>query len=121
MRELTCIGCPIGCALMVQIAGEEISVRGNGCPRGEKYAREEVTCPVRMVASTVELANGAIARASVKTERAVPKGKIMDCMAEIRRARAVAPVRIGDIVIENCAGTGVNVIVTKNVDVKSAS
>lgn len=121
MRELTCIGCPIGCALTVQIVGEEICVCGNGCPRGERYAREEVTCPVRIVASTVELVNGTIARVSVKTERAVPKGKIMECMDEIRRARMLAPVRIGDVAIENCAGTGINVVVTKNVDAKSAS
>lgn len=116
MREMTCIGCPIGCTLTVKIEGERIVVSGNTCPRGEKYARDEVTCPKRMLTSTVALEGGRIARLSVKTELEIPKDKIMDCMAEIRRARIAAPVRIGDIVIENCASTGVNVIATKSVD-----
>jgi len=116
MRELTCIGCPIGCALTVQIREGEIVVSGNTCPRGEKYAQDEITCPKRMVTSTVALLGGEISRVSVKTETEVPKQSIMDCMAEIRRAQVHAPVHIGDVVIENCAGTGVPVIITKNVD-----
>ena len=118
MRELTCIGCPIGCALTVEISGEEISVRGNGCPRGAKYARDEVTCPVRMVASTIALRGGTIARVSVKTQSPVPKDRVMDCMAEIRRARVDAPVRAGSVLIPNCAGTGVSVVATKSVDAR---
>lgn len=120
MRELTCIGCPIGCALTVQIREGEILVSGNACPRGEKYARDEITCPRRMVTSTVALVGGEISRVSVKTETEIPKERIMDCMAEIRRAAMRAPVRIGDVVIENCAGTGVKVVVTKNVSAVNA-
>lgn len=115
MRELTCIGCPIGCMLTVQIKEEKILVTGNTCPRGEKYAINEITCPKRMVTSTIELKGGRINRVSVKTESEIPKERIMDCMAEIRRAWVHAPVNIGDVVIENCAGTGVNVVITKNV------
>lgn len=115
MRELTCIGCPIGCMLTVQIQGGDIAVSGSTCPRGEKYARDEITCPKRMVTSTVELEGGAIRRVSVKTETEIPKEHIFACMDEIRRASIKAPVHIGDILIENCAGTGVNVIATKNV------
>ena len=115
MRELTCIGCPIGCALRVEIQGEKITVQGNACPRGEKYAKDEVTCPVRMVTSTVRLDGGAIARVPVKTAREVPKERVLDCMAEIRRAKVGAPVRIGDVLIRDCAGTGVDVIATRSV------
>ena len=115
MRELTCIGCPIGCALRVEVKDGEIAVAGNGCPRGEKYARAEVTNPVRTLTSTVELVGGAIARAPVRTAREVPKARVLDCMAEIRRARVHAPVRIGDVVIHDCAGTGVDVVATRNI------
>ena len=115
MRELTCIGCPMGCALRVEIRGGEIAVRGNTCPRGEKYAKDEVTCPVRMVTSTVRLDGGTIARVPVKTAREVPKDRVLDCMAEIRRAKAGAPVRIGDVLICDCAGTGVDVVATRDV------
>lgn len=115
MPQMTCIGCPIGCTLTVNIREKEIEVQGNNCPRGEKYARDEITCPKRTLTSTVALTGGSIPRLSVKTETDIPKERIMDCMAEIRRVTATAPVCIGDVVLHNCANTGVNVIATKNI------
>lgn len=117
MRELTCIGCPIGCALTVQIDEKGIGVSGNGCPRGTKYAKDEITCPKRMLTSSVAVLGGEIARLSVKTEIEIPKEKMAACMDEIRRAKVKAPVKIGSVVIENCAGTGVNIVATKNVKI----
>lgn len=114
-RNLICIGCPMGCPLTVTIDGEEITVIGNTCPHGGDYAVKEVTCPTRVVTSTVAVDGGDIARVSVKTERDIPKDRIFDCMAEIKKVKIMAPVAIGDVVIENCAGTSVNVIATKSV------
>ena len=90
-REMICIGCPLGCALTVTI-GEDggISVGGNTCPRGDEYARHEMTSPTRTVTSTVAVEGGSICRVSVKTRGDVPKSKIFDCMAEIRRAKVRA-------------------------------
>ena len=105
----------MGCALRVEVRGEEITVQGNTCPRGEKYAKDEIVCPVRMVTSTLRLSGGAIARVPVKTAREVPKQRVLDCMAEIRRAGAKAPVRVGDVLIRDCAGTGVDVVATRSV------
>lgn len=116
MKELTCIGCPMGCTLSVRMESSGISVAGNGCLRGVKYAENEMTCPKRMVTSTVAIEGGEIARLSVKTETEIPKEKIMACMQEIRRARVKVPVKIGSVVISNCAGSGVNIIATKNVN-----
>lgn len=113
-RELICIGCPMGCPLSVSVDGHTVSVTGNTCPHGKEYAEKEVTAPTRVVTSTVKILNADLARVSVKTEKDIPKEKIFECMAEIRRASVTAPVAIGDIVIENVAGTGVNVIATKN-------
>ena len=115
MREMTCIGCPMGCAMLVKLENGEISVQGNACPRGEKYAKNEITCPKRMVTSTVRLLGGEICRLSVKTEAEVPKDMVMACMEAIRRVEIAAPVKIGCVVIENCAGTGVNVVATRSV------
>ena len=43
-RRLTCIGCPMGCPLVVTMdGGEVVSVTGNTCKRGEIYGRKEVT------------------------------------------------------------------------------
>lgn len=132
VRELTCIGCPLGCSLTVtmeyagdngqDIAGDGvnrmpiITVTGNTCPRGDAYARKEVTDPTRIVTSSVTVTGGTIAKASVKTASDIPKGKIFACMEEIRNVSVPAPVHIGDVVIENCAGTGVAVVVTKDVE-----
>ena len=115
VRELICIGCPMGCPMTVTMDGEAITVKGNTCPRGDAYARKEVTNPTRIVTSTVRVAGGELEMVSVKTKEDIPKGKIFDCMEEIRKVTVKAPVSIGDIVIENCAGTGVPVIATKNV------
>ena len=115
-RELICIGCPMGCPLTVEMENQEVlSVSGNTCPNGDKYARKEVTDPRRTVTSTVKILGGELAVASVKTQTDIPKNKIVDCMREIDKIEINAPVKIGDIVIEDVAGTGVNVIVTKNV------
>lgn len=115
-RELICIGCPLGCPLTVTMEKDEITVTGNTCKRGEIYAKKEVTNPTRVVTSSVPVKDGVIAMVSVKTKEDIPKDKIFACMEEIRKACVVAPVHIGDIVIENCAGTGVAVIATKNVE-----
>ena len=115
-RELICIGCPMGCPLTVEMENQEVlSVSGNTCPNGDKYARKEVADPRRTVTSTVKILGGELAVASVKTQTDIPKNKIFDCMREIDKIEINAPVKIGDIVIEDVAGTGVNVIVTKNV------
>ena len=114
-RELTCISCPMGCQMTVSVGKGEIKVTGNNCKRGEIYAKKEVTDPRRVVTSSVRVKNGELIRVSVKTETDIPKDKIFDCMADIFKAEAVAPVKIGDIIIENCAGTGIAVVATRNV------
>ena len=114
-RELTCINCPLGCALTVSIDGGNITVKGNTCPRGEIYGKKEVTDPTRTVTSTVPVSGGDIARVPVKTAGDIPKGKIFEVMKEVHAAHAAAPVAIGDIIVENAAGTGVNVVAARDV------
>ncbi len=115
VREMICINCPMGCPLTVTMNGDRITVTGNTCPRGADYAKKEVLSPTRIVTSSVRVNGGTIARVSVKTKTDIPKGKIFDVMKEIRAARVDAPVKMGDVVIEDCAGTGVEVIATKSV------
>ena len=118
-RELTCIGCPMGCPLVVEMEGVEvISVTGNTCPRGAIYAKKEVTNPTRIVTSSVRVEGGQLAAVSVKTAADIPKGKIFDIARELKEVGVKAPVHIGDVVCENVAGTGVDVVATKNVPVE---
>lgn len=116
-RELICIGCPMGCPIVVKMEdGKVVSVTGNTCPRGEAYARKEVTDPTRIVTTTVRVADGKVPMINVKTEHDIPKDKILDCIAALRGVTIKAPVHIGAIVLENVAGTGVNIVAAGNVD-----
>ena len=116
-RELTCIGCPMGCPLIVTMeAGEVISVTGNTCKRGDVYARKEVTNPTRIVTSTVRVSGGDADMVSVKTKEDIPKGKIFECVKALKSVEVPAPVYIGDVLVKDVAGTGVDIVATKNVE-----
>ncbi|MDO4266973.1 MAG: DUF1667 domain-containing protein [Eubacteriales bacterium] len=116
VRELICIGCPLGCPVTVKMdGGQVLEVTGNTCKRGDDYARKEVLSPTRIVTSSVHVSGGTIGMVSVKTKEDIPKGKIFEIMDEIRRVTVPAPVAIGDVVIADCAGTGVPIIATKDV------
>lgn len=118
-RSLTCIGCPLGCSVTVELKDGQITgVTGNTCKRGDDYARKEVTHPMRVVTSTVRVTGGVLPVVSVKTGQDIPKEKIMDIMENLADISVPAPVRIGDIILENVAQTGVNIIATKDVNVK---
>ena len=118
IRELTCIRCPMGCQLTVTVDGDNVTVTGNTCPRGAEYGKNEVTNPLRTVTSSVRVTGGELPLVSVKTAWEIPKGKIFDVMDDIRRAEVAAPVKIGDVVIADAAGTGVPVVATKNIGKK---
>ena len=113
MKELICITCPRGCHLRVD---DNLNVSGNFCPRGEMYAKAELTHPVRMVTSTVAIESKVECRLPVKTENPIPKELIFPVMDEIRKVIVKAPIKIGDVVIENVCNSGVNVIATKDIE-----
>ncbi len=116
-RELTCIGCPLGCPVTVSMEGGQVlKVEGNTCRRGDDYARKEVTNPTRIVTSTVTVEGGKDVTVPVKTRTDVPKGKIFDCIKALKGVAVKAPVRIGDVIVANAADTGVYFIATGNVE-----
>ena len=116
-RELICIGCPLGCMLTVDIEnGEVVNVEGNTCPRGKAYAEKEVTNPMRIVTSTVRVVGGDRPMVSCKTASDIPKGKIFDVANALKDVVATAPVAIGDVLLADVCGTGVDIVATKNVD-----
>ena len=117
IRTLTCISCPMGCPLTVEMDGDEIiSVTGNTCKRGDVYARKEVTAPTRIVTSTVKVTNGSADMVSVKTKTDIPKDKIFDCVKCLKGVSVEAPIHIGDVIIPNAAGTGVDIVARKDVE-----
>ena len=114
MKELICITCPKGCHLKVD--EETFAVTGNSCPRGAVYGANELRNPVRVITSTVVLESEAFPRLPVKTDRAVPKAKMFEVMAEIAKVHVHAPVKVGDILIHNVAGTDGNIVATRTVE-----
>lgn len=118
-RTLICIGCPMGCRMIVKLNGTAVeSVTGNTCKRGDIYARKEITNPTRIVTSTVSVNGGMIPVVSVKTKCDIPKGKIKDCIKVLKTISVTPPVHIGDVVVTDVAGTGVDVVATKEVKMK---
>ena len=112
--DIICIGCPMGCLLTVKTNGGDINVTGGECKIGEKYGKEEATNPTRNVTTSVKITGGDIPMLSVKTARPVPKGKIMECVKAVQGVTAMrAPVQVGDVVLADAAGTGVDFVATR--------
>ena len=112
---ITCISCPVGCRMTVQVEGGAVtSVTGNTCKRGETYARQECVAPERVVTAVIPV-EGSPMPLSVKTRTPIPKAKIQACMAALAQVRLTAPVAMGDVVLPDVCGTGVDVIATKSV------
>lgn len=113
MTELICITCPRGCHLSVD---ENLNVTGNTCPRGVLYAKAELTHPVRMVTSSVNVDSKIESRLPVKTKEPIPKELIFKVMEEIYKVSVKAPIKIGDVIIKDVLGTGVDIVSCKNID-----
>ena len=117
--ELICINCPLGCALTVTMEqGKVVKVEGNTCPKGKSYGEKEVTNPTRIVTSSVKVLGGNIPVVSVKTASDIPKEKIFDCIRALKGIQIPAPVHTGDIILADAAGTGVDVVATKTVELR---
>lgn len=112
---ITCINCPMGCRMEVTLEdGAVVSVKGNTCKRGETYAHQECTQPLRMITAVAPV-KGSVMPVSLKTRTPIPKAKIEDCMREIDALQLQAPIQAGDVLIADVVGTGVDVIATKSV------
>lgn len=110
--EMICIVCPMGCHL--DINKENLDVKGNACPRGSKYAKEELTAPKRVITSTVKIKGGLHHRMPVKTKTSIPKELNFECMKLLNDVELVSPVKTGDVVIENVLNTGVDIVACRD-------
>ncbi len=112
MKEMICIICPRGCRLKVD--EETLDVIGNSCPKGTEYGKNEVVSPMRTVTGSVGIIGGIHNRLAVRTDRAVPKDKTFDIMDALHECTVNAPVKRGQVIIENICGTGANIIATRD-------
>ena len=110
-REFICIVCPRGCRITLHEDGE---ITGNLCKRGHEYVQTEITNPKRIVTTTVKTIYLDLPRVSVKTDKPVPKGLIMDVMKELSKVVIDKPMNIGEILIENILNTEANIVLTRS-------
>ncbi len=116
-KEIICTVCPMGCHITVEGEGENItSVEGYTCKRGEQYARNEFVHPVRILTSTMKTDSEKNPLVSIRSNQPLPKEKIMDCMAEIRKTTAKVPVSVYDVLISNVCDTGIDIVATGSVE-----
>ncbi|MDV3103249.1 DUF1667 domain-containing protein [Thermococcus waiotapuensis] len=109
--RFTCIVCPLGCAIEVDLKeGKVLGVRGHTCPRGKEWAIQEVMNPKRVVMSVVPVEGGALPTVSIKTAEPVPKERIPELMKFLARIKLKAPVKIGDVVAE---WEGIKIVATR--------
>ncbi len=112
---ITCINCPVGCRLTVTLSGDGSvsSVQGNTCPRGEKYARQECTMPLRMITAVIPV-QGSETPLSVKTSSPVPKQLIHQVMEQLSSLSVELPVTSGQVILPDVLGTGADIIATRS-------
>ncbi len=117
-QTITCTVCPKGCRVTVTYDdnGEVKKITGNSCSRGEKYARNELVDPKRVLTSTVRVVGGVKPVVSVKTDAPVSLKKMMECMTAINTLRPNAPVKMGEVLMQNIAGTSANVVATSETE-----
>jgi CxxC motif-containing protein len=115
ITKMVCITCPLGCSLDVTHEGKTIiKVEGDQCKQGLDYAEVELTDPRRVVTSVVKVRGGVHPVVPVYTATPIPKPLIFDLLVELRKVELDAPVQMGQVVLENALGTGVDVLASRN-------
>jgi len=112
-KEMICIVCPVGCHMNVSVVNDQIMVTDNQCKRGEIYAIEEMTDPKRIVPTTVKITGTFHERLPVKTDKPIKKGLIFEVMKLLNDVEVAAPIKVGEIIVENILNTGVNIVATR--------
>ena len=113
-RLITCIECPKGCALAVEMDGlKAVAVTGQECPRGDKYARREIENPMRTLTTSVLTEALEFKMLPVRTSAPIPKEKILPAMEEIKKMKISSPVETGDAVVKNFMGLGVDLVAAR--------
>lgn len=120
-KRFLCVSCPVGCALTVEVEGTRVlSVEGNTCPRGVAYAEAEVSNPLRVFASTVRVEGGALSVCPVRSRAPLPLVKVFDVARELARVILPAPVRIGQVILPDVCGTGVDLVASRSLERKES-
>ena len=121
--QFNCTTCPSECLLTVEVersadgaVAEVRSVTGNSCPRGDKFAHQELTCPMRVLTTTEADSGSDEALLPVRTSEALPLALHAQAMNFIRGLEVKAPIRMGDVVLEDLLNTNIDLIASMDID-----
>jgi len=113
-KQLICIVCPVGCRLTAAGTPDDLTVSGGKCKKGDAYARDELTNPVRMVCTTVRITGGIHGVLPVKTDKPIPDRYKLDAVKAVSGLVLASPVKMGDVVLADLFGTGVNMVAERD-------
>jgi CxxC motif-containing protein len=113
-KDIRCIICPTGCQIHVENISGELIIEGHSCKRGEVYAREEFIAPKRLLTTTMRVENGLLPLIPVRSDKAILKEKLQMALKEIAKIKITAPIKMGDVLIENILNLDVNIIASRD-------
>ena len=115
-KEVICIMCPLGCRIKFQVEGKEVKqVEGERCKKGVKYAQQEVTFPGRILTTTVPTDNPEMPLLPVRSNKALPKDRLIECMKHISKHSVTGSVQLGQTVVENILGLDADIIACRTI------
>jgi len=113
-KDIRCIVCPTGCLVHVENVNGELIIEGHSCKRGEVYARDEFIAPKRILTTTMRVENGFLPLVPVRSDKPIPKDKIKETLNVIATSQIKAPIKMGEILIQDVLGLDINIIASRD-------
>jgi len=114
-KHFTCVICPIGCEIDVELQGSDVvSMMGNKCNKGTEFVLEELEEPMRILTTTIRINGAKWAMLPVRTDKPIPKRLLFNVIKELANIELQAPVKMSDTIVRDIAGTGANIVATRN-------
>ena len=117
-KSITCISCPLGCNISIDKKRDKEIFTGNECKKGEKYAIQEINNPMRILTTTVKVDNGDVKLLPVRSKKKIPKDMIIRGIIELSKIKVKAPIKCGDLIFKNILETGIDIIASRNIEIK---
>jgi CxxC motif-containing protein len=116
VSEIICIICPLACRISVAVddKGRIVELADFQCKKGKEYAVAEYRTPLRVLTTTVLIEKSRHALLPVRTNRGIPRGKLIDCMNFLANIKVAPPLKAGNVLIKNILKTGSDIITTRD-------
>ena len=118
VKVIRCIVCPTGCQIQANSKGSDIVFEGYTCKRGLEYAEQEYYEPKRILTTTIRVGNGFLPLIPVRTDKPILKARLNEALNEIAKTQVNAPIKMGEVLIENILGLESNVIASRDLNEK---